>query len=725
MTIGFSFSRPTIKGRFGTSLLLLCCTLFLPSILHAQNNWSSWETLYKDNDVTVEIQFKSFPCNQHRKTKFRYNVTGKLASFNKNVYWKLEYRDCMNNIQVMNNHLPIGGQDALLGSVESTSFMFKGEITKRFFDVGLNPTTNNTPTATAGWEPWETLYKDNDVTVEIQFNYAQNPCANGGKRSKYRYRISGQPVTDSKYVSWKLSYYNCNQNLISVDKKIQIGGAGAGTGIIEAMDYDFLGTISGKPSNVYAYNSNRSVGTTSFPTSSTPRARRWSKGQKIPFTQEGSSIVAIDYHSRQDYINIKVVIGHVPRLKRVNIDLYYSIDGGNTFPYKLKEKEISAKGGEVYYFNCFEVVDEFNKHGNNLVIKVIATEVALKNNIYLSYHGDSRAPIGFRLGHFITPEVGIYLSGRASRSAFRKVEYSADLNTGVQNYAGSSVIGNKERIQRYALMAGVSLKVHDFLHPYVGIGYSRTRTLWNFHTLSNNVQTGEEWAYVKELEFSGLEYEAGLMVTTNHLLFNAGVTCDQRFNHIRPSFGLGVYYMGKSEPKLFGTTSSSISAPFGGMFGFNSNFGLGAYVSARRSFRGNPKYYVDNQGLYTYDNSENKTYEHEGNWSSQKEDKTYRYSCTAGLTFRINEYVQLYSGLGIGGRKTLLNYSYLPQFSNSDDTGYAIDETTEIKRGVELEGGIIFQIHLDTNTFLLLNAGLTSLKGTTPELTFGVGLAYW
>lgn len=709
-----------MKQRFTTSLVLLFLSLFLSNISLAQSSWSPWETLYTDSDVTVQIQFKSFTCAQQRKTKFRYNVMGSLSSSSKTVYWKLQYKDCNNQLQEMNNQLPIGGQGATTGSVESTSYMFMGEITKKFSDVSLTPPNNSTAvtTTTSTWGAWETLYSDQDVTVDIQFKLASNSCINGGKRSKYRYRISGRPVSYSKFVYWKLSYNNCNNNLIAENKKIQIGGSNVSTGMVESMDYTFTGTVSQKFSNVYAYPTKGPSNTTTTSPTYNQNKPKWKRGQNLKVYHYGSAIKNVVYYSYDSYLTLEVGLNNVKSNERVTLKAYYSTDGGMTYPNKISDQKVDVKGGKTYKLNWFDVDDYYNRYGDQLAIKVIATTAESKKTTYLSYVGDINAPMGVQFGRL--GGLGFYMGARTTLNSFKRVDYTANSTSGITNYAGTWVIGNKQKTQRFVISAGVTAGITDNIHIYYGMGYSRTRTLWNFHPMAGNSQMAEEWAVVEDSQVSGLEYETGLLISTKHFLFNIGVSSDSKLETYRPTFGLGMMYNNTGDGSFIMNISSTLQAPLGLMIGGTGDSGLGMYFAGRRSLKSKPDYYGDNTGLYSYDILDNKEYEYKGQWTSDEEDKTYRYSVTTGLLLQMNKYFFLYSGLGLGGRKTLQKYNYT-QYGD-EESGWAMDESNEIKYGFELEGGLFFAIPTGGDTKILLNGGVTTLNFDSPEVVVGLGL---
>ncbi len=92
----------------------------------------------------------------------------------------------------------------------------------------------------AKWTQWEKLYADHQVTVEIKFKIRKNSCGQGGKKSKFKYRVKGTLYSQEKYVYWKTKYKGCNNIEITPVYQIAIGGSSAALGIVESMDFSFL-----------------------------------------------------------------------------------------------------------------------------------------------------------------------------------------------------------------------------------------------------------------------------------------------------------------------------------------------------------------------------------------------------------------------------------------------------------------------------------------------------
>jgi hypothetical protein len=86
------------------------------------------------------------------------------------------------------------------------------------------------------WTPWQNLYSDGTIAVDISFKNSPTACDVTGKTSKYRYRIQGALKNFPSFVTWKMEYENCNGILYEEANSINIG-KGGDVGIIESMDF--------------------------------------------------------------------------------------------------------------------------------------------------------------------------------------------------------------------------------------------------------------------------------------------------------------------------------------------------------------------------------------------------------------------------------------------------------------------------------------------------------
>lgn len=79
-----------------------------------------------------------------------------------------------------------------------------------------------------GWEPWEIIYSDSTVTVEVQFRLSDNSCELDGKKFKFRTRIKGELKTYNYFVNWKMNYTDCNGSQFYQQNSVPIWKLGGG-----------------------------------------------------------------------------------------------------------------------------------------------------------------------------------------------------------------------------------------------------------------------------------------------------------------------------------------------------------------------------------------------------------------------------------------------------------------------------------------------------------------
>lgn len=92
------------------------------------------------------------------------------------------------------------------------------------------------------WESAGIIYKDNFVTVNLEYRIYPNLCNNNSNRtSKFRYRITGTSRDDDYYLNWKMDYYNCNGSITCQTNVLNIGKSSGADEIQENMDWTFLG----------------------------------------------------------------------------------------------------------------------------------------------------------------------------------------------------------------------------------------------------------------------------------------------------------------------------------------------------------------------------------------------------------------------------------------------------------------------------------------------------
>jgi hypothetical protein len=77
--------------------------------------------------------------------------------------------------------------------------------------------------AQSDWLPWEPLYKDRQIEVEVSFKLYKNSCADGGRYSQIKYRVTGETRSYNFFINWKMNYVNCEGFLYYKINSLNIG----------------------------------------------------------------------------------------------------------------------------------------------------------------------------------------------------------------------------------------------------------------------------------------------------------------------------------------------------------------------------------------------------------------------------------------------------------------------------------------------------------------------
>lgn len=136
------------------SLFLILFWILFPTTIFSQA-FGPWESLYKDNVITVKIAFQivDASCANSKKHKIQYQVTGKLSSFDDYLIWTTDYMDCNGNNIFQEHSLNIssgnpsvsgGGSDAYgdTWTYPEDEFLADKIITK-FYDVRTSSSPSN------------------------------------------------------------------------------------------------------------------------------------------------------------------------------------------------------------------------------------------------------------------------------------------------------------------------------------------------------------------------------------------------------------------------------------------------------------------------------------------------------------------------------------------------------------------------------------------------------
>lgn len=78
-----------------------------------------------------------------------------------------------------------------------------------------------------GWGNFQTLYKDQDISVELSLFHSENYCNNGQDTFKYKYRLNGYIIAYIQYLNWKMGYFGCNGEPAYKNMSLAIAGDSA------------------------------------------------------------------------------------------------------------------------------------------------------------------------------------------------------------------------------------------------------------------------------------------------------------------------------------------------------------------------------------------------------------------------------------------------------------------------------------------------------------------
>jgi hypothetical protein len=102
----------------------------------------------------------------------------------------------------------------------------------------------NCASAQSGWQNWETIFSDGDITVELQFCHSENACdSDAGKPFKYRGRLTGNYKTTPTFVNFKTAFTDCAGNQVWRYFSFKIwssGGERVSKMMDESLDYSFI-----------------------------------------------------------------------------------------------------------------------------------------------------------------------------------------------------------------------------------------------------------------------------------------------------------------------------------------------------------------------------------------------------------------------------------------------------------------------------------------------------
>jgi hypothetical protein len=257
---------------------------------------------------------------------------------------------------------------------------------------------------------------------------------------------------------------------------------------------------------------------------------------KVRATVEGTTI-----EIRYEIINAR--INHI-----FNIEVYYSIDNGNTFVGPIRNvsgdvgDDITA-GTKKIVWDVFKEVDELNEY---VVFEVRAEviEREIKRPYYVALSTNMNAPFGINFGQL--GEISWFATFRVHPGYFNQptTRYECNDNEVIDFSETGYYEFSEERIRsRIAVLAGINYQYNQFLYFYGGVGYGAKDLYWHINRYSylDHTKTGSEYVTHSDLSFSGVEAEVGCLYNYYRVVFTGSVST-LNFKRFDLNIGAGILF---------------------------------------------------------------------------------------------------------------------------------------------------------------------------------------
>ncbi len=166
------------------------------------------------------------------------------------------------------------------------------------------------------------------------------------------------------------------------------------------------------------------------------------------------------------------------------------------------------------------------------LIKKYNFTLKLKRHFYISYTGNIYlqneeyiAPIGLRLG--VLGETGWYISGSFNMALFETHDYEFD-GENVLDYPSNQYyqINGNMQYPLFSVTGGISSYLGGNFHLYLGLGYGSRKIYREIDEFSYTDDNKLNQAYILDKNYvtEGFEFEGGLLLRTNPLTFNLGLS---------------------------------------------------------------------------------------------------------------------------------------------------------------------------------------------------------
>ena len=244
-------------------------------------------------------------------------------------------------------------------------------------------------------------------------------------------------------------------------------------------------------------------------------------------------------------VNIKYKLGGLKFYQSCNVQIFVSMNGGDTFIGPLKDVtgdvgDHITEGEKSVIWDVFREVRSFE--GDVIFnIKAEVINEKPKRRFFASYTASYPAYVGLRIG--LINKTGFYLTAITNPDILKKNTYTYDGKRIVDyNNTGYYVFTDQALHPQYMIMGGINFQVAKDFFLYTGGGYGQKELYWNINEFEYDGNNETNNSYVSHLEysFSGIQVEAGFIKRIgNYFLLSGGVT-SLNLKKEQRSFTLGV-----------------------------------------------------------------------------------------------------------------------------------------------------------------------------------------
>ena len=246
------------------------------------------------------------------------------------------------------------------------------------------------------------------------------------------------------------------------------------------------------------------------------------------FAQKVSNIKAT---VSEDKILISYSVSGLKFNENLNISLYVSRDGGNTYQGPLKE--VSGDIGEGIKEGNFKIywdaLKEMPFTDEELIFDVRAEKIIkeIKKSFFVSYSGNEMTPLGLRFGTI--GKIGWYVEGRINLKPFESSQYKfneGDVIIPDYNKQGYYEFTGNNNYSAMSACAGITFQPTWNFFIYGGVGYGKEEYLMEIdeYSYDNNSNTGNALVKNKDHSYTGFEIDAGLIYRLGKFIISGGAT---------------------------------------------------------------------------------------------------------------------------------------------------------------------------------------------------------